>query len=256
MGQMRKPWTENELLAAFRLYCRIPFGRLHQTHPEIVQLAEAMSRTPSAVSMKACNFASLDPELQRRGIAGLTNIGKADKLLWERFQENSEQVAEEAEMAWEYSLASAGKATDEVPKVNTEETERETTLKTRRVQGFFRSAVLISYDYRCAFTGLAIPGLLNASHIIPWSVSESRRADPTNGICLNALHDRAFDRGLITIDEEYRIVVSPSLQAMDSPFHQQAFVKIAGKKIHLPRRFLPDQAALVYHRESVFVSGK
>ena len=51
---------------AFRLYCRTPFGKLHQHNPEIVALARALGRTASAVGMKACNFASLDPA-QRAG---------------------------------------------------------------------------------------------------------------------------------------------------------------------------------------------
>src|SRR5690606_15788351 len=90
------------------------------------------------------------------------------------------------------------------------ETERLTRV--RRVQRFFRTAVLASYEKRCAITGLAIPRLLTASHILPWSTAPARRADPSNGICLNALHDRAFDRGLLTFDEDMRVVLSPILR--------------------------------------------
>lgn len=65
-------------------------------------------------------------------------------------------------------------------------------------RAFFRAAVLAGYDHRCALTGLDLPELIHASHIIPWADNVPRRADPTNGIALNVLHDRAFDRGLIT----------------------------------------------------------
>ncbi len=55
----RIAWTRDQLLVAFRLYCRTPFGKLHQHNPEIIHLAAKLGRTPSAVGMKACNFASL-----------------------------------------------------------------------------------------------------------------------------------------------------------------------------------------------------
>ena len=54
--------------------------------------------------------------------------------------------------------------------------------------------------------------LLNASHIIPWSVDKMRRADPRNGLSLCVLHDRAFDRGLIAVDEDFRIILSEKVR--------------------------------------------
>jgi hypothetical protein len=60
-------------------------------------------------------------------------------------------------------------------------TETEALVRVRRVQSFFRSSVLTSCDYRCALTGPPIPALLDASHIIPWSASPHRRADPPKG---------------------------------------------------------------------------
>jgi hypothetical protein len=91
-------------------------------------------------------------------------------------------------------------------------TEVTRIARTPRVQGFFRAAVLASYEYRCALSDIALPELLNASHIIPWKVHTARRADPRNGIALNTHCDRAFDRGLITFDESLRLVVSPRLK--------------------------------------------
>ena len=58
---MKRGWTRDELLVAFNLYCKTPFGRLHQRNPEIIRLASALGRTPSALAMKLVNFASLDP---------------------------------------------------------------------------------------------------------------------------------------------------------------------------------------------------
>ena len=74
-----KGWSRDELLLAFRLYCRTPFGRLHYRNPEIVELAKLIGRTAGSAAMKACNFASLDPAQQARGIRGLKGASQADR---------------------------------------------------------------------------------------------------------------------------------------------------------------------------------
>jgi len=272
MRARQKTWNRSELLVVFRLYCRTPFGRLHHRNPEIIELARLIRRTPSAVSMKACNFASLDPQLKARNISALGNVSKADSTLWEDFMFDSESIAHDAEA--EYSALTGKEAEDYMPEfggiltvggdpasqdiprisdVPSGSTEKDALVKVRRVQSFFRTSVLISYDYRCALTGLSIPELLNASHIIPWSVDEKRRADPRNGICLNALHDRAFDRGLISFDENLRVVVSSQIKSTEvCAIHRDQLLRLAGKPLHLPDRFQPEDDALEYHRNNIF----
>jgi len=239
-------WTPEQLLLAFRLYCRTPFGKLHQKNPQIIELARQIGRTPSAVAMKACNFASLDPQHQMRGVSALGNVSRADRELWEQFTANPERVAAHAE-----ALATSELSQPSGP------TEIERYVRTRRVQSFFRASVFAAYGDKCAITGLAIRTLLNASHIIPWSVDEARRADPRNGLCLNALHDRAFDRGLITFDDDYRVVVAASIKTHRSQtdFHRMALLNIEGTKLRQPERFLPDPAALAHHRHEIFERG-
>lgn len=275
MAVERRAWSHDELLVVFRLYCRTPFGRLHQHNPEIIHLAELIRRTPGAVAMKACNLASLDPRQQARSIKALSNVSRADRDLWNTFMIDSVGVAQEAEVA--YAAVTGKEIEDYLPElVYLEEeggdkresrkrvfsdklivpdgaTEKDVILKTRRVQSFFRAAVLTSYNSRCALTGLAIPELLNASHIIPWSVDEKRRADPRNGICLNAFHDRAFDRGLIAFDENLRVIVSSSIsQIEECDIHQNQLVEISGRPLRLPERFLPEKEALEYHRKHIY----
>lgn len=251
----RVPWSHDELLCAFRLYCRTPFGKLHQHNPEIIELARLLGRTPSAVAMKACNFASLDPVQQARNISALGNASRADRLLWETFDRNPEALAAEAEAAYaRHTVGVAKQAEDElIPPDGPTEVTR--TLRTRRVQSFFRDAVMTSYEYACALSGIALAELLNASHIIPWSIDRGRRADPRNGILLNALYDRAFDRGLITFDESLHVVVSERLRDGDPPLLQkQALLGIEGIPLRQPCRFAPDPVAMAYHREHVFQS--
>ena len=85
---MAKRWTEQELLIAMNVYCRLPFGQLDQRTPLIAQVAEKMGRTPSSVSMKLCNFASFDPALQARGIKGLPGASRGDRAMWDACHDN------------------------------------------------------------------------------------------------------------------------------------------------------------------------
>lgn len=252
----RLPWTRDQLLLALRLYMREPFGRLHGRNPQIIALAEKMHRTPGALAMKACNFASLNPVFRASNRAGLSGASAADRALWQEFAANSELVSAEAEDVFanlEPAVAAREQADIQPP---AGETDVLRVIRARRVQSFFRSAVLTSYSARCAISGLAVPELLVASHIIPWSASVERRADPTNGICLNALFDRAFDRGLLTIDEDFRVVISTKLRRdAESADLQCSIAEAHGRRIQLPERMPPDAGALERHRQSVFIVG-
>ncbi|MBX7104479.1 MAG: HNH endonuclease [Gemmataceae bacterium] len=234
---------------ALRLYMRTPFGRLHGTNPEIVALAAKIGRSPGALAMKASNFAALDPQLPQQGLG---NVSRGDRDIWQEFADDASRLAEQAEEAAErfgIGDAATGLAGPAGP------SDRESTVRVRRLQSFFRGAVLASYEGRCAITGLAVPELLVASHIIPWSESEKRRADPTNGLALNALLDRAFDRGLIGVDDAGRVLVSASLRERSRSAELTcSLLEIEGRPLELPRRFAPDPAALRYHRERVFVA--
>lgn len=245
-------WTRPQLLIALRLYMRTPFGRLYGTNPEIVALAERIGRTSNALAMKACNFANLDPEQQARGLSATS---QADRALWQEFTANPEQIAAEAEAAFAAldPAAPAPEPDDPLLQPPTGETETPRLIRARRVQSFFRAAVLTSYGHRCAISGIALPELLVASHIIPWSASVERRADPTNGLCLNALFDRAFDRGLITIDADHRVVVSKRLaDGLTDADLSCSLSEVHGEELKLPDRFHPDRDALAYHRTSIF----
>jgi predicted restriction endonuclease len=251
---MPRNWTEQELLIAMNLYCILPFGRFNKTNKLIIKVAEKLGRSPSSLAMKLSNLASLDPYHQQRGIVGLKSASNLDRRIWAVFQENWSEMAEKSEAAFEYLMSGEtvqvveDRVENQIPEGSTE-TER--TIKTRRLQQFFRKVILTTYENRCALTGIAIPEILVASHIIPWSENEERRADPTNGLCLNALHDKAFDRHLITFDEDYRLVVSSELKKGNIPeFQVTNFTNLEGTALKLPLRFLPDPQALQMHRET------
>jgi putative restriction endonuclease len=129
-------------------------------------------------------------------------------------------------------------------------------VRARVNQGFFRAAVLAAYDEQCCVTGLAIPQLLNASHIVPWAVDTKNRTNPQNGLCLNALHDKAFDCGLLTVTTDLRVKLSDKLKTNRKDNAAREFLqKFEGVQIRRPRHFAPDAKFLQYHNENVFVKS-
>src|SRR5438067_1595728 len=93
----RKTWQRDELILAFNLYCKTPFGKIHIRNPEIISLAKLLGRSPSALSWKLANFARLDPSLQQRQIIGAPHGGKGEIEVWNEFNSNWESLAFESE---------------------------------------------------------------------------------------------------------------------------------------------------------------
>ena len=134
--------------------------------------------------------------------------------------------------------------------------EKQRLVKTRVNQCIFRSIILATYNNKCCITGISNPELLIASHIMPWSRDEKNRMNPMNGLALNALHDKAFEAGLITIDAAtYKIRVSPSLNKKDAPESiKQNFLDYDGRKMLLPDKFRPEREFLKVHNDTRFVA--
>jgi putative restriction endonuclease len=250
----RRDWTREELIVAFNLYCKIPFGRIHIRNPLVIELARAIGRTPSAVSWKLANFARLDPALQKRKIAGAAHGARAEVAIWDEFKNDWEKLVFESERLLRGMTGKAAEPSEET-EIFPEGKTREAVVRTRVNQGFFRAAVLAAYDCKCCITGLSIPQLLNASHIVPWVVDLKNRTNPRNGLCLNAVHDRAFDCGLLTVTPDFKVRVSPKVRRRPADVvNQELFWKYEDAPIALPRRFLPDASFLKYHNDKVFVS--
>ena len=129
--------------------------------------------------------------------------------------------------------------------------------KKRKGQDYFRRMILANYGGRCALTGMDIPQLLLASHIIPWAEKANKqdRLNPCNGICLSALYDKAFDQGLITFSpDDYSVILSSALQEhKTAEYYDKHFGSIAGQKIQVPKDYAPKRDFLAYHRDHVFV---
>ncbi|MDE7287290.1 MAG: HNH endonuclease [Lachnospiraceae bacterium] len=250
-------WTREETILAFDLYCRTPFSKISQSNKEIIQLAQLLGRTPGSVGLKMQNLAHYDPCLRERNVTAMAHASKLDRQIWEEFEHNWEELSYSAQKI----LATRKSARiEEVVKMNIDEIPsgeyREQVMKKRVGQYFFRMAVLNSYNYSCCITGIKKPELLIASHIKPWRNSDAgtERANPSNGLCLNAFHDKAFDKGFITLDSQYRIVISNYL--LDANMDDDTKRWIIGyknKRIILPERFKPGKIFIEYHNDKVFL---
>ena len=236
------------MLVAFSLYCRLPFGRLHHRNPEIIEFARAIGRTPSALAMKLGNIASLDPAITTTGRHGLSRASAKDREMWAEMQGDWEAFAIETRRAVEAVQPNAPQPT--APAGLGE--ERLATTRVRIGQRFFRDALLSAYRGRCCITSLATPALLTASHIVPWHVDRPNRVNPRNGLLLSALHDRAFDSGLITIAEDLTVRVWSGLANETDRFLAETIGAFDGRRIEQAEKFQPEQEFLDYHRQMVF----
>lgn len=138
-----KNWTREELILAFNLYCKTQFGRIHNRNPDIIDLANLIGRTPSAVSWKLANFARLDPSLKNRGISGATHGSKTEKDVWDEFNQDWESLSFTSEKL----LAQfKGKAVEDISNIDTSDLppgrEREMIVRARVNQSFFETQFL------------------------------------------------------------------------------------------------------------------
>lgn len=253
-----KNWTKDQAKLAFHLYCQLPFGKLHKGNSEIIRLAHAIGRTPSAVAMKLVNFASLDPAITSTGRRGLVGASNLDREIWAGFHADWEQLAVECEiLRRSIDPEPVINETDELlmPEDFAGET-RQVVTEQRIKQSFFRRAVLSSYGGRCCMSGVSEPRLLIASHIVPWSKDKNNRLNPRNGLCLSAIHDRAFDKGLITLSDDFKVIVSDELKRRDEALIKAVFLPLEGQTIALPERFTPTINFVAWHRTKLFADSR
>lgn len=250
----RKQWSKLDRLITLGLYCELPFGKFHHRQPRIIEVAQKLERSPSSVAMKLSNFASLDPVITGSGRKGLAGASQADRELWQEFSQHPSEIMSQIAMALENLDAGAldDLETTELDSYRGENTSA--VVQRRKSQNLFRKAVLSAYDDRCCITGIADQRFLVASHIKPWSEDEHNRLNPRNGLCLSTFYDRAFDIGLITFNEDYRLMVSSELERQRNNNHiRETFLDRTGTAIELPDKFSPSPEFMRWHRECLFV---
>ena len=157
---LNKNWTRDQLLVAFNLYCQIPFGKIHSRNPLLIKYSGLIGRTPSALSMKLANIASLDLEITSTGRKGLQGASVADKAMWDEMQSDWENFAIKSEKAIaDVEIENEQQEDKDISQqVNDQEqidyigNTKMVTTKARVGQAFFRKAVLSAYDYKCCIT--------------------------------------------------------------------------------------------------------
>lgn len=250
----RVAWTDEEMILSLDLYYKLPFGRLNQNTPEVKELAALIGRTPSSVALRLVNYAACDPEIVNSGRKGMVSgIGKC-KPFWDYYADNTEELFQQAENIKASKLAKPIEDILQIEPADFVGKEKDVVIKQRINQNSFRAIILANYDERCAISGLCIPQLLIASHIVPWADDINNRLNPTNGICLSPLYDKAFDKGYISIrPDDYTVMISKELKSYKNrDFYQNCFAVIDNKPIMLPNKCSPNPTFLSYHIKNVF----
>lgn len=252
----RRLWTREELILTLSVYFQLPFGRLNHSTPEVRELAQLIGRTENSAALRLVNFAACDPYIINSGRTGMVSGRTVCMPIWEEFYNDRERLFSEAQVIKASLLHKSVEETLQLTDNDLEGRERTTVIRQRVNQSVFRSMILNNYEEHCAITGINIPELLVAGHIIPWSDSTpQQKLSPENGICLSALYDKAFDKGLITISpDDFAVVLSSALREYETKdYFDRHFGSIAGSPIAMPIEHKPNRDFLAYHRDHVFV---
>ena len=264
---MKSPdWTREEILVAFYLYSQVPYSEAREDHPMIVKFSELLSRrTVGSVRAKLGNLYGTSPVAKSKGHKGLRNISKLDKIIWEEYEADPEGIISEAiEVVNRLNnRTSEGWIVDGHPFMVPIGEDKMALTKQRVRQDIFRGEVLRAYDGKCCISGISDRNVLNASHIKPWSVCNGEeKTSVRNGLCLNVLHDRLFDRGLITFDSGYEIMFSKKLKNAleDGMYHDyKKLIGDEGQMLHLrnvDECLRPNLEYLKYHRKEIFEKAR
>ena len=255
MAMRKDIWTEEQITIVLYEYCRNPFGQFSATKQFVKDLGLLLNRTPAAIVRKVGNLASFDPQMKARGVGGLGHTGKLDEVVWNKYFGHWDQLAYDAEVL----LAKLrNKKLEESLQLDLNNlpkgAERSQEVKRRINQSFFRDTVLSSYDNRCCITGINNDKLLQACHIVSWSMDEANRTNPQNGLCMNYLFHKAYDEYLLGISPDYDIIISDKFfgeKLKDVDSRTLEYVRSYNNcKIIMPKRFLPNKDLLAEHFDS------
>lgn len=249
-----KPWTREDVIIAYALYCVIPFSKVNNSNQTIKDAAEVMGRSPASLKMRICNLAALDPDFLATGRAGLASVANLDREVYAEFSSDWQRLSSTAEELLGLPIFDLAEPVYNGPDKRRKKTYAE--ISDKQARRFFRKSVIAAYEGRCCISGMTIPQMLIASHIKPYAVSDlqTERANPANGLLLNAFYDRAFDQGLMTVLPDLTILISDQVKDVYADERTREWLyAIEGTKIKRPARFAPKRDLLEYHNEYVFL---
>jgi len=250
----RDNWNCEQLIVALNIYWKIPYNKISGSSNSLIQqIAPIIDRTPAALAYKLMNFTSLDAEKQKIGNKGKSAASYSDKEIWNEYFGKWEKLALDSSAILSVIQ---NKPIDKILELEdefVEGKEKIRSVKTRVNQNDFRQRILASYNEKCCITEISFTSLLVASHIIPWSKNKQERLNPRNGICLNNIHDKAFDKGLITITSDFKVKLSDAILKKQKETNiQKYFLEYDNQPIILPDRFIPSIEFLEYHQQNIF----
>ena len=260
-------------MMAFALYIILKPSECDDKGLDVQRLASFLHRTPSSVTLKIWNIAAYDANRKARGRVGMKHGSKLDSQVWQWYAEDPDAFMEQCLDLLRQALLQADAnnfnpaplAPDRYSPFETATAlliaehapageERPVTTLQRVNQSYFRNSLLRNYHDTCCITGLQIPELLIASHIKPWKASTpTEKTAASNGLLLNAFHDRAFDQGLISIDDDYRIMVNHD-KVQHSDINDKWLYDFEGLEIALPTISKPSHEFIEYHHKHIFLT--
>jgi putative restriction endonuclease len=262
MATVRKNWSREEFMLVMNLYTKLRYGQFNYRNAEIIKLAKLIDKTPGAVAFKLVHLSRQDPKHRDR-VKGLANPGKNAIEIYREFENNWAEMLYESEVLLakyqNKTIEEVFLGKGELKKINTEVLEGkqgidiQRLVKTRVNQSLFRKIIVNNYSNACAICGLDIESLLVASHIIKWSENQTQRLNPSNGLCLCNIHDKAFEVGFIGIQKDYKIIVSKELDVIkEKETFIALFKRHENKSIILPDKFYPNISFLEEHLKTTF----
>lgn len=260
-------WDEDEITLCLGLYYLYSSGSV-SFEDGVKALGKMLGRTRGSVGFKLGNIASCDNPGR-----GFPNISKLDLAVFRKYSGNIDSLfldireilsrrgygnADASILlkgnpysgSYDYNQDYLNETTD----ADYSAESRETIVRVREKQWAFRTALLTNYDRTCCISGIAMPQLLVASHIVPWAADKSKRLDPSNGLLLNSILDRAFDQGLITFGlEKHDLIVSDRIRDEKTLDYLSSF---RGRILALPKHSnaIPAKENLQYHNDVIFNS--
>ena len=267
-GKKGRLWDDYEITLALALYLRTPYGKISGKNPTIQALARLLGRSDGSVSLKLANLAACDPEVAEQGKKGFGNGSKRDRIVWDTYIGENREVSLEKlidncylfgrdhEIDIDRIVLGIDDSTVSIPNVNLVDTDRETLVKIRRGQAYFRQTVLRRYENRCVVTGLVLPSLLEAAHIVPWADNKALRLVPQNGLALNPMMHKAYDKNLLGIDADGIIHISDAFtDSAQNDRIRSLLDKVAGEKIIVPKDVTLNRDYLDRHFQD-FAAGR
>lgn len=258
MPNKNSNWTEDETILALALYYQLKPNQFDVTNPEIIELSKLLGRTPGSVSFKLQNLLAADTNAERKG---LSHGSHWDRELTQLYCTMPEELFEKAENIMNQKGFTRMESTEQIPdqELNAikstdtyNEEDSKTLKKYRKKQYAFRRALLTGYNHQCCISRIGDENLLIASHIKPWCDDKAHRGDPTNGLLLNALLDRAFDRGIISINpKNYTVMLANRINDLETNGYLQIY---KDREITLPKNLsrYPSKLFLEYHNDIIF----